>query len=61
MLQTIVELFLGLRLPMYFPSARLPLTDTLPLDEDSDGAESDADEPSINATRAQVHLLTITQ
>ncbi|BDA46239.1 probable phosphoinositide phosphatase SAC9 [Coccomyxa sp. Obi] len=51
--QTIVELFLGLRLPTYFPSARLPLTDTLPLDEDSDGAESDADEPFIYATRAQ--------
>lgn len=60
-LQTIVELFLGLRLPTYFPSARLPLTDTLPLDEDSDGAESDADEPFIYATIAQVQMLTTIQ
>lgn len=52
--QTIVELFLGLRLPSYFPSARLPYTDTLPLDEDSDSADSDTDEPFINAARSQV-------
>ncbi len=57
MWQTIVELFLGLRLPSYFPSARLPFTDTLPLDEDSDAAESDTEEPFVSAARSQVHLL----
>lgn len=55
-MQTIVELFLGLRLPSYFPSARLPFTDTLPLDEDSDVAESDTDEPFVSAARSQVLL-----
>lgn len=56
LVQTIVELFLGLRLPSYFPSARLPFTDTLPLDEDSDVAESDTDEPFVSAARSQVLL-----
>ena len=46
--QTVVELFLGLRLKTYFPSARLPYTDSLPKGEGSDSEDSDADDPSLS-------------
>lgn len=53
-LQTVVELFLGLRRKTYFPSARLPYTDSLPKGEDSDSEDSDADDPSLSAVASKV-------
>lgn len=53
-LQTVVELFLGLRLKTYFPSARLPYTDSLPRGEGSDSEDSDADDSSLAAVASKV-------
>ena len=53
-LQTVVELFLGLRLKQYFPSARLPYTDSLPRGEGSDSEDSETDDPSLSEAASKV-------
>ena len=57
-LQTVVELFLGLRLKQYFPSARLPYTDSLPRGEGSDSEDSETDDPSLSAAASKVCRIT---
>ena len=53
--QTVVELFLGLRLKTYFPSARLPYTDSFPRGEGSDEEDSETDDPAFSAASARVN------
>ena len=54
-LQTVVELFLGLRLKTYFPSARLPYTDSFPRGEGSDEEDSETDDPAFSAASSKVN------
>ena len=58
-LQTVVELFLGLRLKHYFPSARLPYTDSLPRGEGSDSEDSETDDPSLSAAASKVCRISL--
>ena len=53
--QTVVELFLGLRLKTCFPSARLPYTDSFPRGEGSDEEDSETDDPAFSAASSKVN------
>ena len=53
--QTVVELFLGLRLKTYFPSARLPYTDGFPRGDGSDEEDSETDDPAFSAASSKVN------
>ena len=52
-------MFLGLRLGAHFPTARIPYTDELPLEGESEGDESESDEPLLppGARQARTHAL----
>ena len=52
--QIVVELFLGLRLKTYFPSARLPYTDSIARGGESDSEDFETDDPSIVAVASKV-------
>jgi len=52
--QIVVELFLGLRLKTYFPSARLPYTDSIPRGGESDSEDFETDDPSVVAVASKV-------
>ena len=58
-LQVVVEMFLGLRLGAHFPTARIPYTDDLPLEDESDADDSEeADEAALpSAARQACSLL----
>ena len=43
-LQVVVEMFLGLRLGAHFPTARIPYTDELPLEGESDDDDPESDD-----------------
>ena len=54
-MQTVVELFLGLRLKTYFPSARLPYTDSFPRGDGSDEEDSETDDLAFSAASSKVN------
>ena len=57
-------MFLGLRLGAHFPTARIPYTDELPLEGESDADDSETDDallPSaVRQARARTSLLPVT-
>ncbi|KAK9827235.1 hypothetical protein WJX81_000601 [Elliptochloris bilobata] len=55
--QVVVEMFLGLRLGAHFPSARIPYTDDLPLEGESDAGDSEeSDEPLLPPAARQAGM-----